>query len=124
MQEKTSKKDVQEAGNSEYEKRQSLSICWPPEMTCRGLTEYLGEEPIPRRKANKHGTFVQLSDLLINPKEHMEKRKKYWNRPYFHGLVKIFNEWSGLHHTLWNGFILRVSMLFEYYCPCLPGSTV
>jgi hypothetical protein len=96
----------------------------PPEMTYRGLTEFLGEKPIARRRTKEYGTFVKLRDVLISPKAHTEKRKKYWNQPYFHGLVKLFNEWSVHHHTFWNEFILKVSMLIEYYCTCLPASTI
>ena len=93
-------------------------------MTCRGLTEFLGENPIPRRKTKVYGTFVMLRNLLINPKDHTEKRRKYWSQPYFYGLTKILDEWSVSHYTLWNDFILRVALLLEYYCTCLPGSTV
>lgn len=93
-------------------------------MTFDDISKFLGETPISRKRATCWNSFNLIYDLLWSPSfDH----KRKWKQKYlqgFHKILEMLIEVPDSSGDLKNEFLEKVRTLFEYYCPCIPATSM
>jgi hypothetical protein len=99
-------------------------------MTFQGISEFLGESPLPRRTATTWNTFDKVFDLLWDRDDPAIKKGCGWIQRYRQGyhrtldLLFEIDRSSDSPESLSYRLKGKIRTLFEYHCPCVLATSV
>jgi hypothetical protein len=110
-------------------KRFNYDVDDPPCMSFQGVSEFLGDSPLPRKTALKWNSFQKIFDLLWERDDPDIKRGSGWGQRYRQGYHKALEmlyecDSDGSPESLSGRLREKVRTSFEYYCPCFPATCI